>query len=210
MKILSGIIIPDGGEILFEGKRASIRSPQDANQLGIQTVYQDLALCGNLDTVDNIYLGRELRTAPWRGYRLRRPAMEKQARKMLDDLQIRIQRIDVPVSTLSGGQRQCVAVCRAVLGEPKVVILDEPTAALGVTQTRDVLKLIDRLRNQGRGVILVSHDLTEVLRIADRIVVLFRGETVADMPGKQWSEHSLVAAITGATAGIKYEVVGEH
>jgi D-xylose transport system ATP-binding protein len=119
---------------------------------------------------------------------------------MLDELEIRIEKIDSPVSMLSGGQRQCVAVCRAILGNPKVVILDEPTAALGVTQTRDVLKLIDHLRSQGRGVILVSHDLAEVLRIADRVVVLRRGTSVADKPTAEWTEQSLVAAITGATA----------
>jgi D-xylose transport system ATP-binding protein len=134
--------------------------------------------------------------------------MEREAQKMLDELEIHIQKIDAPVGMLSGGQRQCVAVCRAILGDPKVVILDEPTAALGVTQTRDVLKLIDHLRFQRRGVILVSHDLAEVLRIADRVVVLRRGVTVESRPVSEWTEHSLVAAITGATANEGRESLG--
>jgi D-xylose transport system ATP-binding protein len=200
LKILSGIISSDGGEILFEGTPVAIHSPTAATKLGIQTVYQELSLCGNLDTVENIFLGREHRNKFWGFFRLSRPKMERDARSMLDELEIRIEKIDSPVSMLSGGQRQCVAVCRAILGNPKVVILDEPTAALGVTQTRDVLKLIDHLRSQGRGVILVSHDLAEVLRIADRVVVLRRGTSVADKPTAEWTEQSLVAAITGATA----------
>jgi D-xylose transport system ATP-binding protein len=200
LKVLSGIITCDGGEILFEGKPVTIHSPTAATRLGIQTVYQELSLCGNLDTVDNIFLGREHRKPFWGLFRLSRPKMERDARTMLDELEIHIQKIDSPVSMLSGGQRQCVAVCRAILGNPKIVILDEPTAALGVTQTRDVLKLIDHLRMQGRGVIVVSHDLAEVLRIADRVVVLRRGTSVANKPVSEWTEQSLVAAITGATA----------
>jgi D-xylose transport system ATP-binding protein len=203
LKILSGIISSDDGQILFEGQPASINSPTSATKLGIQTVYQELSLCGNLDTVENIFLGRELHKPFWGFFRLARAKMEHVAQGMLDELDIRIEKIDSPVSMLSGGQRQCVAVCRAILGDPKVVILDEPTAALGVTQTKDVLKLIDHLRSQGRGIILVSHDLAEVLRIADRIVVLRRGITVENRPTSEWTEHSLVAAVTGATSSDK-------
>jgi D-xylose transport system ATP-binding protein len=197
IKILSGSITADRGEILFEGKRVSIRQPSDATSLGIQTVYQDLSLCGNLDLVENIFLGREIRKTAALGFRLSRPRMEREARELLDSMGIKVQRIGVPVATLSGGQRQCTAVCRAILGDPKIVVLDEPTAALGVTQTQDVLRLIRRLRDQGRGVMVISHDLPDLLKTADRIVVLRLGQTVADRPTSEWTEHSLVSAITG-------------
>lgn len=198
IKILSGSATPDNGEIWFEGKRVVIRNPNDAAHLGIKTVYQDLALCDNLDVVDNIFLGHVIRSPWWRGFRVQRPTMERVTSDALRSVRIRIERVDVPMAYLSGGQRQCVAVCRAILGDPKVVILDEPTAALGVTQKREVLELITRLKDQGRGVILVIHDLADVLRVADRIVVLRLGETVADMHRSEWTEHSLVSAITGA------------
>jgi D-xylose transport system ATP-binding protein len=198
IKILSGIVSPDAGEIRFNGEVVTFRDPNDASRLGIQTVYQDLALCGNLDVTENLFLGAERRSKWWTGYRLVRPSMEQQAREILGSVGIRIDRLDSPVASLSGGQRQCVAVSRAILGDPKVVILDEPTAALGVTQTREVLELIRRLRSQGRAVILISHDLTDVLTVADRIVVMRLGETVADRPVSEWTEHSLVSAITGA------------
>jgi D-xylose transport system ATP-binding protein len=197
IKILSGITQPDEGRIVFEGRTVSIHRPDDAARLGVQTVYQDLALCDNLDVVENIFLGREQRQPFWHLFRLRRPRMERLALEALDSLGVRISHLNMPVAALSGGQRQCTAVCRAILGNPKVIILDEPTAALGVTQTREVLGLIDRLRGQGRGVIMVSHDLSEVLRIADRIVVLRLGETIADKKSAEWTEHGLVSAITG-------------
>jgi D-xylose transport system ATP-binding protein len=197
-KILSGIVAPDSGEIWFEGRRVAIRHPHDATALGIQTVYQDLALCDNLDVVENIFLGREARKPAWHAFRLARPAMERQARELLESVGARIADIDAPVSSLSGGQRQCAAVCRAILGDPKLVILDEPTAALGVAQKREVLDLVARLREQNRGVIVVSHDLVQMLKVADRVVVLRLGESVADRPAHEWTEHSLVSAITGA------------
>lgn len=198
VKILSGTVAADSGTIRFEGRVVTIREPSDAAALGIQTVYQDLSLCDNLDIVDNIFLGRELRKRV--GFRLKRPAMERQAAAILDSVGVRIQDIHLPVATLSGGQRQGAAVCRAVLGDPKVIIFDEPTAALGVTQTRDVLALIGRLRAQNRAVIVISHDLPDLLRLADRIVVLRLGETVADERVSTWTEHSLVSAITGTLA----------
>jgi D-xylose transport system ATP-binding protein len=197
LKILSGSETPDRGTIHFEGEPVAIRRPGDAASLGIQTVYQDLALCDNLDIIDNIFLGREPRGSFFSGFRLKRPEMEQEGKALLDKMQIRIPRTNAPVGALSGGQRQCGAVCRAVLGDPKVIILDEPTAALGVNQTEDVLLLIGRLREQGRGVIVVSHKIIELLRVADRIVVLRLGETVADKAVSEWTEHSLVAAITG-------------
>lgn len=199
VKILSGSVTPDSGSILFEGRPVSLGQPSDAAALGIQTVYQDLSLCDNLDIVDNIFLGREL----WRraGFRLQRPAMERQATAILDSVGVAIQNIHLPVATLSGGQRQGAAVCRAVLGDPKLLIFDEPTAALGVTQTRDVLALIGRLKEQGRAVIVISHDLPDLLRTADRIVVLRLGEVVADDSVSNWTEHLLVSAITGSVVG---------
>jgi D-xylose transport system ATP-binding protein len=200
IKILSGIVAPDTGEIRFMGNPVSFREPGDASRLGIQTVYQDLALCGNLNVVDNLFLGGERRTAWWLGYRLERPSMERRAREVLNSVGIRIERLDSLVASLSGGQRQCIAVSRAILGDPKIVILDEPTAALGVTQTHEVLELIRRLREQGRAVILISHDLPDVLTVADRIIVMRLGQTVADRPVSEWTEHSLVSAITGAAS----------
>jgi D-xylose transport system ATP-binding protein len=198
IKILSGITAPDSGDIIVDGNRTVLHQPGDAVRLGIQTVYQDLALCSNLDAVDNIFLGREMRSSAWRGYRLKRPSMERVASEVLASVGIKLKDITLPVATLSGGQQQAVAVCRAILGDPKLVILDEPTAALGVTQTREVLELIGRLRGQGRGVIVVSHDLEQVLEVADRIVVLRLGRTIADKEAAEWSEHSLITAIAGA------------
>ncbi|MDE3075395.1 MAG: sugar ABC transporter ATP-binding protein [Chloroflexota bacterium] len=205
IKILSGVVTADAGEIRFDGRNVVLRRPGDATALGIQTVYQDLALCEHLDTIENIFLGREIQRPPRFGLRLARPQMEKIARAILASLGISIPRLDRPVSTLSGGQRQCVAVCRAVLGDPKLVILDEPTAALGVAQKRDVLELIRRLRDHGRGVVMISHNLVEVLKVADRIVVMRLGETVANRELSQWSERALVAAITGASSSTARE-----
>ena len=198
IKILSGTIGADSGVIRFDGAPVEIRRPSDAVDLGIQTVYQDLALCDNLDIIDNIFLGREPRGGVLRGYRLKRPEMERVGKEILDSMAIRITHINVPVGALSGGQRQCAAVCRAILGDPRVIVLDEPTAALGVSQTQDVLTLIGRLKAQGRGVIVISHKLPDLLRVADRIVVLRLGETIADRPAADWTEHALVSAITGA------------
>jgi D-xylose transport system ATP-binding protein len=198
IKILSGSVPFDSGVIRFEGSTVEIRRPGDAVNLGIQTVYQDLALCDNLDIIDNIFLGREPCSRILQGWRLKRPEMERVGKEILDSMAIRITHIDVPVGALSGGQRQCAAICRAVLGDPKVIVLDEPTAALGVTQTQDVLMLIRRLKAQGRGVIVISHNIPDLLRVADRIVVLRLGETIADRPAAEWTEHSLVSAITGA------------
>jgi D-xylose transport system ATP-binding protein len=198
VKILSGIISPDGGEISFAGHPIDITDPHDAAALGIQTIYQDLALCDNLNVTENVFLGREHRRPLWRGRRMERARMEKQARIALEALGATIRDMSAPVEALSGGQRQCVAICRAIIGDAKLIILDEPTAALGVTQRRDVLTLIERLRDQGKGVVVVSHDLSEVLRIADRIVVLRLGTTVADRPASEWTPDLLVSAITGS------------
>jgi D-xylose transport system ATP-binding protein len=208
IKILSGILAPDSGAILLDGNNVTLRRPSDAVECGIQTVYQDLALCPNLDTVDNIFLGREVRRSFWFGFHLSRPKMERSALDMLHSVGVKLKNIHLPVSTLSGGQQQGVAVCRAILGDPKLVILDEPTAALGVSQTREVLELIGRLASQGRGVIIVSHDLRQVLQVADRIVVLRQGQTLADKAASLWTEHSLIAAIAGATQALSGVTAG--
>lgn len=197
VKIISGIVSADEGRILFNGQEVSLRKPQDAAELGIQTVYQDLALCDNLDTVQNLFLGREMHSGLLRGAKLSRPLMESRAHAALSSLNVKIRDYSVSVGRLSGGQRQSVAIARAVLSKPRVILLDEPTAALGVAQRAEVMALIARLREQGLGVILVSHDLGDVLDIADRIVVLRLGRKAAERPVAEWTRSSLVAAITG-------------
>ncbi|GAB3059367.1 ATP-binding cassette domain-containing protein [Intrasporangium mesophilum] len=198
IKTIAGIVIPDTGEFRASGQEIRISSPTDATDVGIQTVYQDLALCDNLDTVQNLFLGRELHSRRVFGARLQRPAMEKRAREVLSDLGVKTLRdLTVAVGGLSGGQRQSVAICRSVLWDPAVVLLDEPTAALGVAQREQVLNLIGRLRDQGRGVILVSHDLADVKFIADRVLVLRLGRLVAEFERGKYTREECVAAITG-------------
>ena len=197
IKIIAGIVTPDAGQIRC-GEPVRIGSPVEAMKHGIQTVYQDLALCDNLDTVQNLFLGRELHASAALGGRLRRAAMEARAREILTGLGVvTLKDLSVPVGSLSGGQRQSVAICRAVLSDPKVVLLDEPTAALGVAQRRQVLELIDRLRQQGRAVIVVSHDLGDVKAVADRVVVLRLGRCAAEFEQGAYTRDQLVQAITG-------------
>jgi D-xylose transport system ATP-binding protein len=198
IKVISGIVATDGGEILFEGQPVNISSPQTAAKLGIQTVYQDLALCDNLDTVQNLFLGRERYSAWYKGRSMDRASMEGEAGRILKELDVKIRDLTEPVGSLSGGQRQCVAILRALLSNPKVVLLDEPTAALGVAQRRQVLSLLDRLRSQGRAVIVVSHDLGDVQDISDRVVVLRLGRNVAELRRGEYSRETLVSKITGA------------
>ncbi|TMF53105.1 MAG: sugar ABC transporter ATP-binding protein, partial [Chloroflexi bacterium] len=171
VKTIAGIHSPDSGEILFEGHPVTITGPRDAAQLGISTVYQDLALCDNLDVVANLYLGRELTEAEV----LDEVRMERRAIEVLKGLQVKIRIVRNVVASLSGGQRQSVAVARSVMWNSKVVLLDEPTAALGVAQTKQVLDLIRRLRDQGLGVVVISHNLADVFEVCDRIVVLWLG-----------------------------------
>src|SRR5690606_33141930 len=185
----------DAGSIAFKGETVRVTRPHDAQELGIATVYQDLALCDNLDVVANLFLGREIRTR----HVLDQVAMEQQARELLDTLSIRIPSVRVPVASLSGGQRQVVAIARALIGSPEVVILDEPTAALGVEQTAQVLDLVERLRDQGLAILLISHNMADVRAVADRVAVLRLGRNngvfrVADTTGEE-----IIAAITGAT-----------
>jgi D-xylose transport system ATP-binding protein len=197
--VISGMLGPDEGEIFYEGRPVTFTGPGEAAALGIQTVYQDLALCDNLDTVQNVFLGRELRAPLLLGRRLSRPAMEHRAVELLSELEVQLKSLRTPVGRLSGGQRQAIAVSRAVLADPSVVLLDEPTAALGVVQRRQVLGLIGRLRDQNRAVAVVSHDLEDVRAVADRVVVLRLGRRVAQFRGGAFTSEELVAAITGIT-----------
>ncbi len=198
VKSISGINIPDAGEIFFEGKPVTIHGPRDVANLGISTVYQDLALCDNLDVVANLYLGREEMT-PYGA--IEEEAMEARAVTVLRDLSVKIPEVRVPVASLSGGQRQSVAVARSVMWKAKVVLLDEPTAALGVAQTRQVLDLIVRLREQGLGVVVISHNLADVFEVADRIIVLRLGRRVRTFDVHGATSEAVVAAITGAEFG---------
>ncbi|MDX3798068.1 ATP-binding cassette domain-containing protein [Streptomyces sp. AK04-3B] len=195
VKTIAGVHPIDEGVIEWEGRPVSIDKPHDAQGLGVATVYQDLALCDNLDVVGNLYLGRELLR---RGV-IDEVSMEKNARELLSTLSIRIPSVRIPIASLSGGQRQVVAIARALIGEPKVVILDEPTAALGVEQTAQVLDLVERLRERNLGVILISHNMADVKAVADTVAVLRLGKNNGSFPVKDTSHEEIIAAITGAT-----------
>jgi D-xylose transport system ATP-binding protein len=199
VKAIAGIHSPDAGSMKFEGEEVTVSRPQDATELGIATVYQDLALCDNLDVVANIFLGQEeVSSGPAHATRqLDEAKMEHRAGELLSSLAVTIPSLRTEVGTLSGGQRQQVAVARSLLGEPRVVLLDEPTAALGVPQTKQVLELIARLRERGLGVVVISHNLANVFEVADRIVVLRLGKSAGDFQAEQTTEEHVVAAITG-------------
>jgi D-xylose transport system ATP-binding protein len=194
VKILAGVHPQDGGTIMSEDKKVSINNPADSNNLGIATVYQDLALCDNLDVVANLFLGHEL----GRGT-INEVEMEKRSWNLLRQLSARIPSVRIPVASLSGGQRQTVAIARSLIGEPRIVILDEPTAALGVAQTAEVLNLIERLRERGLGVVLISHNMADVQAVADRIVVLRLGRNNGEFKVADVSYEEIIAAITGAS-----------
>jgi len=203
IKTVAGIHAADGGEIFFEGEHVSISGPKDAGKLGIEVVYQDLALCDNLDVVQNMYLGREAHDA---FQRLKEPVMEQKTAETLKGLRVTtIRSIRQVVATLSGGQRQSVAVAKAVQWNSKLVILDEPTAALGVAQTEQVLALVRRLGEQGLAVVLISHNLHDVFETADRITVLRLGRSVGVFERRQTTQQAVVEAIT---AGIATKVAG--
>ncbi|HZD56745.1 MAG TPA: ATP-binding cassette domain-containing protein [Anaerolineales bacterium] len=200
IKVISGVYQPDSGEYYFEGEPVAVGNPKDANALGIETVYQDLALCDNLDVVGNLYLGKEKtqRLIPRVIEVMEEIDMEAEARRVTADLHINIPSLRARVAALSGGQRQSVAVARAVMWNSKIVILDEPTAALGVEQTKQVKDLICRLREQGLGVVVISHNLADVFDISDRIIVLRLGRRVATFNTMETNPDQVVAAITGA------------
>ncbi|MGW0535228.1 ATP-binding cassette domain-containing protein [Streptomyces sp. NPDC003032] len=195
VKTISGVHPIDDGTIEWEGRPVRIGRPHDAQNLGVATVYQDLALCDNLDVVANLFLGSELKSVSV----LDEIKMEKRARELLDTLSIRIPSVRIPVAALSGGQRQVVAIARALVGDPKVVILDEPTAALGVEQTAQVLDLVERLRERGHGVILISHNMADVKAVADKVAVLRLGRNNGIFPVADTTNEEIIAAITGAT-----------
>ena len=198
IKVIAGIHEPERGEIQWNGRAVHIRTPHDATDLGIATVYQDLALCDNLDIVANLFLGAELRHLGV----LNETPMEIRAHDTLSDLSVTsIRSIRQPVGSLSGGQRQAVAVARAVMSDAKLVIMDEPTAALGVSQTAMVLSLIKRLAASGIAVIVISHNLVDVFEVADRLAVLYLGRLVASGPASDFDRQSAVEIMTTGTAG---------
>ena len=197
IKCIAGIHAHEGGEIFWEGKPAHIRTPRDAADLGIETVYQDLALCDNLDIVQNMFLGRER----VRRFPLDEESMETSARETLSHLRVTtVRSIRQPVASLSGGQRQSVAIAKAVLWDAKLVIMDEPTAALGVTQTAMVLELVRTLADRGHAVLLVSHNLNDVFAVADRIAVLYLGRMAAVRPAAELDRQIVVDLMTGGAS----------
>jgi D-xylose transport system ATP-binding protein len=205
IKVIAGVGPADEGEIFVNGQKVSITSPQAANRLGIETVYQDLALCDNLDVVANLFLGREERSFL---LSLDEIDMEAQTLNVLKTLDVKLPSTRSLVATLSGGQRQSIAVAKSLLRKAQVVLLDEPTAALGVAQTRQVLNLIRRLRDQGLGVVVISHNLADVFEVVNRVVVLRLGRRIASFDIKSTTPEQVVAAITGAEFGKLLETNG--
>src|SRR5690606_20646634 len=198
VKCIAGIHPVDSGTIRFQGREVSVRGPKDAADLGIEVVYQDLALADNLDVVQNMCLGRE-RGSAWL---LDEAGMEEAARRTLASLSVRtVKSVRTPVSALSGGQRQTVAIAKSVLWESSVVLLDEPTAALGVAQTRQVLDLVRRLAEQGLGVVLISHNMADVFEVSDRIAVLYLGRMVGEVRTKDGTHGQVVELITAGRSG---------
>ena len=193
IKCIAGIYTPETGEFVFEGNKVTIAGPRDATALGIEIVYQDLALCDNLDIVHNMFLGREEKS----GITLNESTMESMAKKTLDGLSVRtVKSIRQKVASLSGGQRQTVAIARAVLWNSKVVILDEPTAALGVAQTEQVLKLVRQLADNGLAVIVISHNLNDVFQVADNIAAMYLGTMAAQVEKNSVNQNDVVRLIT--------------
>ena len=195
-KTVAGVLTPDAGLIEIDGAPVTIPTPAAAHALGVATVFQDLALCDNLDVTSNLFLGRELRDG--RGAR-DDERMEQVARQILRDLTSRIPTVRVPLSHLSAGQRQTVAIARTLIGSPRLVVLDEPTAALSVAHTAEILTHIERLRELGLGVVLISHNLNDVRAVSDRIEVLRHGRNNGSFDARHVSQEELLAAITGAT-----------
>ncbi|HEY7043972.1 MAG TPA: ATP-binding cassette domain-containing protein [Nocardioidaceae bacterium] len=199
VKCFAGINSIDSGELLFEGKPVVIHDPRAATDLGIEFVYQDLALADNLDITQNMFLGRESRRL---NTFLADGEMEKRARETLTSLSVRtVSSVRQLVTNLSGGQRQTVAIAKAVLWNGKVVFLDEPTAALGVAQTRQVLDLVRRLADQGRGVVLISHNMNDVMEVADRVCALYLGRVAAEVPKRETNTTQIVELITSGRSG---------
>ena len=198
IKAIDGVQPPDSGEAYFDGERVRITDPQAAERLGIATVFQDLALCDNLDVVANLFLGKEVVDGV-PVHVLDEVDMEQRSKQLLDDLSVTtLGSVRTEVGSLSGGQRQSVAIARTMVGEPKVVLFDEPTAALGVAQTAQVLALMKRLKDEGLGIVMISHNLEDVFQVADRIIVLRLGERVATFDREKTTPEQVVGSITGA------------
>src|SRR6266700_1514201 len=199
IKMISGAYKPDGGQILLNGEAVSFSTPLEARRRGIETIYQDLALCDNLDASANIFLGRERMRHQLGIFRvLDRPYMLRESRQVLDQLDIRIPELRSPIRQLSGGQRQAVSIARAVYWNARLMIMDEPTAALGVPEQLKVLELIRTLRSQGVPVILISHNMQDVFAVADRVIVMRRGNKAGERKISETSENEVVGLMVGA------------
>ena len=201
LKMLAGSLRPDAGSILLDGEHVRLAGPRTARALGIETVYQDLALADTLEVVQNVFSGRELTRYGF----LQRVEMTKQTESLLEEFRVKIPSVFAQISSLSGGQRQGCAISRAVSGGSRVLLLDEPTAALGVAERRNVLELIKSLRDAGIGILIISHNLPDVFEVADRICVLRRGEQVGTVPARDVDAGDLVAMITGASGNAAAE-----
>ncbi|HUX50164.1 MAG TPA: ATP-binding cassette domain-containing protein [Spirochaetia bacterium] len=199
IKVISGVHTPEEGEILFEGRPVTMATPMDALSLGIETIYQDLALAENLNVYANIFLGRE-KTRKFAGFLpvLDHDFMQEEAQKVLDNLVIKIPSLKSRIKNLSGGQRQAVAISRSLYWNAKILIMDEPTAALGVAQQSQVLELVNSLKNRGIGIILISHTMYDVFKVADRIIVMRRGQKVAEKLRSETTPDEIVSYIVGA------------
>jgi ABC-type sugar transport system ATPase subunit len=203
VKVMAGTLNPDSGEFLFDGRPVNLRSPADATALGIQTVYQDLALCDNLDAVKNLFLGRELEGSFLTGGRVRRAESERRAREVLMKLRLDKLSLTRPVGRMSGGQRQNIAIARAILWNPRLILLDEPTAALSLSASLKVGELIRTLADQGHGVLVVSHDIHNfVMTVTDRIEVLRLGKNAASYVSKEANAEQVVNSMVGGQEGV--------
>lgn len=206
VKVISGVAPADKGDVEWEGRAVQIRRPHDARDLGIATVYQDLALCGNLDVVGNLFLGREIR----RFGLLDEVEMERRTRRLLERLTKGVPDLRVPTVSLSSGQRQTVAIARSLLGDPRILLLDEPTAALGFEQTAEVLDLVDQLRDRGLGVLLISHNMGDVKALADRAAVLRLGRNNGFFDVNTAPQEQIISSITGATENVPHRMASQE